>query len=510
MSKEPLVPSLTQRIQRSRDDTEYKTRLAGLGVFVNIIWILSVFVRPVIDPSMILMLGGIAIVITVGTRLQSRNLKSKVAGDVSGGSIVGYVVSWFFVYEGYPLKSFEFVISPGISFTVNQILIYFFVIIFFVWFAIPASKDYSGVIFDLSPLISYFILNFWKLAVVLEILSLLDQLRAFHPYANLIFMTTGVIELILQNLRLFKLPIADIILDPTQLLFKTIEGPLQALKWTFLVMLFLILDILSLDIFSAGLIAFSVTMGMVSLATSLSKIALDSGLIRSRTDQIVGKSKVMIPKMFDELKQLNANDLQEFYRVHKRINVKKKNGVVNYDPGDILLKLPFSHSIEAETGVFLASLKIKVRGSKRKSSKRKKSMTGSSDKPRRGISFSSLHRIPLEDWEHLSKQKQVELVELEIITKELGFETPEEFEKMVEKGIRGAISFQENIRDRIRGVPVTASSTKAALVKLKDKRIELPDALLNQINLSKDQELEIIPGKEEFLFYARIKERKDK
>lgn len=477
---------------------------------MNIIWILSVFIRPVIDPTMLLILGGIAIVITVGTRLQSRNLKSKVAGDVSGGNIVGYVVSWFFVYEGYPLKPLEFVISPGISFTVNQILIYFLVIIFFAWFAIPASKDYSEVIFELSPLISYFILNFWKLAVVLEILSLLDLLRAFHPYANLIFLSTGFIELVLQYFRVFKLPIADIILDPTQLLFKTVEGPLQALKWTFLVILFLIMDILSLDLFSAGLIAFSVTMGTISLLTALSKIALDSGLIRSRTDQIVGKSKVTIPKMFEELKQLNASDLQEFYRVQKRINIKKKNGLVSYDPGDILLKLPFSNSIEAETGVFLARLKIKVRGSKRKSSKRRKSVTVSSDKPHRGISFSSLHRIPLEDWEHLSKQKQVEPVELEIITKEMGFETPEEFEKMVEKGIRGAVSFQENIRDRIRGVPVTGNSTKAALVKLKDKHIELPDAFLAQINLPNDQELEIIPGKEEFLFYARIKKKKDK
>jgi hypothetical protein len=486
---------------------EYKSRLAGLGVFVNVIWILSVFLRPVIEPIILITLGGIGFIITVGTRLQARNLKSKAAGDVSGGSVVGYVISWFFVYEGYPNKAFQFELIPGVSFTVNQVLIIFLVLTFFVWFAIPSSKVYSEIVSDLSPLTSYFVLNFWKLAVILEILTLFDMLREFNQYTSLIFLMTGFVELIIQYFRLFKLPLADIILDPRQLFFKIIEGPLQALKWTFLVILFLILDILHLDILSAGLVAFSVTMGIISLTTTMGKIALDSGLIRSRTDEIVGKGKVIVPKLFEELKQLEANDLQEFYRVKHSTSIKKKNSIVNYNTGDILLKMPFSNSIEKDTGVFLANLRIRSQINKRKSSRRRKSETATNKKKGPKISFSSLQRVPLTDWEELIGQKHVEVIELEVITKEMGFDSPEEFEKRVEKGIRGAVSFQENVRDRIRGVPVTARNASTTLVKLKNKSIKIPDEILEQITVPEDQELEIIPGKEEFLFYARIKKK---
>ena len=91
----------------------------------------------------------------------------------------------------------------------------------------------------------------------------------------------------------------------------------------------------------------------------------------------------------------------------------------------------------------------------------------------------------------------------------MGFESPEEFENVVEKGIRKAVSFQENVRDRIRGVPVTVSTPHLKVVKMKNKHIEVPDEILEKIKLTEDQEIELIPGKEEFLFYARIKKGKD-
>lgn len=319
------------------------------------------------------------------------------------------------------------------------------------------------VIFNLSPLISYFILNLWKLAVILEILTLLEELNSLDPYADIIFIAIGFAELILLYLRLFKLPIVDIILDPMQLLSKTIEGPLQTLKWSFLVILFLIIDILPLDLLSAGLIAFSFTMGITSLTTAMSKIVLDSGIIRSRTDNVLEEGKVIIPQVFDELKQLEASNLQEFYRVSEQVSIRKKNKVINYNIGDILLKLPFTSTLEEKAGIFLATLKphrasaTKIR--KRTKSKaniqiktKTKTVTLGNSKKRKNINISSLHRIPLEDWEEITRKKQVELMDPTIVTSMMGFDSPEEFEKVVEQGIRRAVSFQENIRDRIRGV----------------------------------------------------------
>ncbi|MHA2247596.1 MAG: hypothetical protein ACXADY_21790 [Candidatus Hodarchaeales archaeon] len=502
-------------------EKEYRSRLAGLGILVNIFWVFSVFIRPIIEPIMLITLGGIGFIISFGTRLQSRKLRSQTASEVSGGSILGYVISWFIVHLGYPNKSFQIVLNSEFRFSVNQILIFYLIMIFVVWFAIPASRTLDDVILNLSPLLSYFILNLWKLAVILEILTLVEELNSLDPYADIIFLAIGFTELILLYLQLIKLPIVDIILDPMQLLSKTIEGPLQTLKWSFLVLLFLIIDILPLDLFSTGLIVFSLAMGIISLTTAMSKIVLDSGIIRSRTDNVLEEGKVIIPQVFDELKQLEASNLQEFYRVSEQVSIRKKNRVLNYNIGDLLLKLPFTSTLEEKAGIFLATLKphrtsaIKTKKrTKRKSYVKIKTKTKTvnlgNSKKGKNLNISSLHRISLEDWKKITGNYQIELMDPTIVTSMMGFDSLEEFEKVVEQGIRRGISFQENIRDRIRGVPVTGSKTISKIVKIKDKHIEVPEKFLEMINSSEDQEIELIPGKEEFLFYARRKKKKEK
>ncbi len=504
-----------------KNNSDYKSKLAGLGIFVNIIWILSVLIRPVIEPVPLITLGAIGFIITLGARLQSGNLKTTAASEVSGGSIAGYVISLFLVHLGYPNKAYQIVISPEIAFTVNQLLILFLVLAFFIWFAIPAKKTFNDIIFGFPPLVSYFILNFWKLAVIVEILTLLEELKAFGPYAGIVFLFVGFVELILQYTRLFKFQLADIILDPMQLFLKIIEGPLQTLKWSFLVILFLIMDILPLDFLSAGLIAFSMTMGIASLTTTLTKLTLDSGIIRSRTDNVFEESKEVIPKIFEELKQFEANNLQEFYRVTASISIRKRNNIIHYNTGDVLLKIPFTNSLEKEAGVFLANIKFKSPAIKERTRNKRepavrtktvtKTLTISKNKKKKGknINISSLNRIPHEKWGEIVRKNQVELVEPEIITKMMGFDSPEEFEEMVEKGIRQTISIQESVRDRIRGVPVTVSTSNSKFVKIKNKHIEVPDEILEKNELAEDQEIELIPGKEEFLFYARIRKRQE-
>ncbi|MFX1507724.1 MAG: hypothetical protein ACFFDC_16680 [Promethearchaeota archaeon] len=518
MAKELDVNIFGQQIWSPSDRKGYRSKLAGLGIFVNVIWVLSVFIRPVIEPLLLLAIGGLGFAISLFTRLQSRRMSSQIAIEVSGGSIIGYVFSLFIVHLGYPNKTFEITLSPEFILTVNQILIFYLVLTFVVWFAIPGSKTLEEVIFNMSPISSYFILNLWKLAVILEILTLLEELKALDPYADLIFLIIGFVELLIQYIRLFKLPIVDIILDPMQLFLKIIDGPLQTLKWTFLVILFLIVDILPLDLLSAALIAFSFTMGTVSLLTTASKIALDSGIFRSRTENVIEEGKVIIPQVFDEFKQLEASNLQEFYRVSDQIRIKKKDKIVNYHVGDLLLRIPFTSTLEKKAGIFLATLKMNQttpktrRIAKRKAEVQIKTETvtlGNKKKKRRNINISSLQRIPYEEWGEILRKNQVELMDPAIITSMMGFDSPEEFEKVVEQGIRKAISFQESVRDRIRGVPVTARITTSNVVQLKNDQIQVPKEYLDKINASEGQEIELIPGKEEFLFYARIKKKKE-
>ncbi|MFX0015025.1 MAG: hypothetical protein ACFFB2_07880 [Promethearchaeota archaeon] len=526
MARELDVKLFGQKLWSSTDNKEYRSKIAGLGVFVNVIWVFSVFFRPIIEPVYLIGLGGIGLLISVVARLQSRKLRSLTAGQVSGGSIIGYVVSWFIVHLGYPNKTFKITLSPEIAFTINQILIFYLILIFLVWFTIPSSEVFEDIIFDLPPLISYFLLNLWKLAVILEILTLLEELNMLNPYADIIFLTIGFTELIFQYSRLFRLHIPDIILDPVQLFLKTIEGPIQTLKWSVLVILFLLVDILPFDIFSAGLVAFSLVMGITSLTTAITKIALDSGVIRSRTNDIVEESKVIIPKIFDELKQIEAKDLQEFYSVLEPIRIRKKDKIINYIKGDVLLKVPFTDTLEERAGVFLANLKVKpTRLTSEKATNKRVSRSGtkkiqfhvskskieSEDIPikKKNINISSLYRITREDWEEIIVKQQVKLIDPNVVTSMMGFDSHEEFEKVVEKGIRKAVSFQENIRDRFRGVPVIKDAESSKIVKVRNNVIKIPEEISEKLKLTEDHEIELIPGKEEFLFYARIKKRKE-
>lgn len=518
------TPEKLINVQKRKFETKRnpKTGLAVLGMFVNIIWVLGAFIRPLVAPIFLVTLGGVSLLITTGGRLQSRNFKSKVAGEVSGGSIIGYVFSLILVLLGYPVEKNGIILSPGTAFTVNQVLIFYLTAIFFVWFLIPADEVSSETIFGFPPLVSYLILNFWKLAVILEVLTLLEELRPLGPSISAIFLLLGYLELIIQYFRVYNLQIADIILDPVQLIFKTLEGPLNTLKWSFLVIIFLILDTLPLDLLSAGLIAFSLLTGMISLSTVVTKTILNSGFISSKVDGIAEESKVLIPKMFEELKQIEADDLQEFYRVTERISVRKKNDTVNYSKGDILFKMPFTETLQKQAGVYLVNLRYSKRRSSPRIAKKQqkngstvhfqtlsKSVTAQGKNKTRNLDISSIKRITIENWQEIMKRNQLEPVEKTVIANELGYDSPEEFEKVIEKGIQGATSIQENIRDRIRGVPVITSAGDSKIVKLRNKQVKIPDEIVEKFNLKEDQEIELIPGKDEFLFYVKLKKKED-
>jgi hypothetical protein len=117
---------------------------------------------------------------------------------------------------------------------------------------------------------------------------------------------------------------------------------------------------------------------------------------------------------------------------------------------------------------------------------------------------STVHRISLERWNLL--KGNLEQLTREEFAKYVGFSDVKELDRKLAKAVQGTVKVQEQIRSRIRGVPAPSFKlTDKITSKLKGNSLQVPPELLEELNLPEDQELELVKGKDEYLFYVRMK-----
>ena len=90
----------------------------------------------------------------------------------------------------------------------------------------------------------------------------------------------------------------------------------------------------------------------------------------------------------------------------------------------------------------------------------------------------------------------------------IGFKNTEEFERELAKAIRGTMIAQEQIRSRLGGVPAPSIKLSDQIyfdTKIENSSISIPSNILQKKGLIKGQTVELIPGKDEYLFYTKIK-----
>ena len=93
----------------------------------------------------------------------------------------------------------------------------------------------------------------------------------------------------------------------------------------------------------------------------------------------------------------------------------------------------------------------------------------------------------------------------EEILPKLGFKSQEEFDEKVQQGLIGIIEVQDQVRARVRGVPVHSSENKYNLVWQGESHITIPPDILKEMKNKGASILEIIPGKDEYLFYVKVR-----
>jgi hypothetical protein len=278
---------------------------------------------------------------------------------------------------------------------------------------------------------------------------------------------------------------------------------------------------MKLDVFTLSLIFTAVFVGIISLGTAITKLTMSSGVIESRAK----KGQKVIPKVIDEVVSMGSLDtlkqFDEVYRVPRELTIQKSREIATLYLNDVILHFPFSNEIQDSTGVFL--FHFNRRGMKKTAKKRtgirtdrsftftinkgsSRKITEKVEKKDRRIHLegSAVHRISKSDWKNL-KENLIQLSRDEFATF-LGFQNIEELDKKLIEAVQNTVKIQEQVRSRIRGVPAPSfKGVKQLGSKMVDNKLIIPTDLLSKLNLTKDEEVEIIQGKDEYLFYVKRK-----
>ncbi|MFX1283004.1 MAG: SDR family NAD(P)-dependent oxidoreductase [Promethearchaeota archaeon] len=493
--------------------------LTTLGILFALGWIIITISQQ--NPLIFLVMGGLNLLTTITSRIIARK---KNALELEGG-IMGFLVAWIICFGIYGQKN-AILDDLGLDLQVNEIMVLYLAIIFLVWFLISPKKHSQEIIFNLPPFYSNLLLNVWKLTVILLFLTGLRELQFLSEVTVGLFLFIGYFNLVVfYYYRLVKLDYLDIILNPIKLLGSLFSGPLEAIKWILLTIIFILLDQMDLhNLVVLGLIGFAIFMAIMSFSTSTTKLLLSSGVIESR----VQEGKTLVPQVLEEVQGMASMEtistFNEYYEINQRITIRKANEQIIFSKGDLIFRLPFSLDLESKTGIFLFHLNkhemlIKQTKSKKwqkwdqnsKGRQRSQQRTGTmkaKDTNRREISLSGMkfHRMGMDEWKKL--QEVLVSVDKEKFLTTIGFENAEEFERELAKAIRGTVIAQQQIRSRLRGIPAPPVKPGDQIhydTKIENSSISIPNNILQGEAIINGQTVELIPGKDEYLFYAKIK-----
>jgi hypothetical protein len=484
------------------------SKLTSLGALLALSWLMVSILNG--EPILFALLGGLNLLIVGSARINARK-KNQMENE---GRIFGFLVLWFLTYFFYADK--EAIISD-LSLQLNEVMVIYLGIAFLIWFAISPKKTTQEIVLGQSPFLSDLILNFWKLSVLFLFLVNLQELNFLNDLAVVIFLVVGFSELILFYNRQFRINYVDVILNPIKLLSSLLPVG-SILKWVLLPLIFIILGQMELDFWTLLLILASLFVGIISILTGFAKLTLSSGMIESRVEQ----GKTFVPKVIDEVISISSSDnletFDEFYRVPEETTIQKKNEIVTFHKNDVLLHFPFSNELQSSTGVFIFHLNL--HNKKKSTKKRKRVVRGRTvnvtigskgikkEVSESAVNFdlrgSTVHRITLERWNSL--KSGLKQITREKFAHYVGFEDVKELDRKLATAVQGTVKVQEQIRSRIRGVPAPSFKfTDKIISKLSGNSLQVPSELLEELNLDTDQELELVKGKDEYLFYVKLK-----
>ncbi len=488
------------------------SRLSYIGIILLLLWLLTTFIN--MNPEIYLLIGGTSLLFTLGNRMSSKRREDI---DVGGG-VLGYLLVWIIAQFFYTRES-ELVSST--DFQVKEVMIAFLFALFVGWFLIKDKTPTKELVLGFSPLVSSFLLNLWKIAVLIELLTLFSDLEKYQDLATTFFLLVGFFEIILLLARRVKINYAELILNPFQLLVTIFAGTSQATKWILLVFVFIVLERLDVGLGSVGLILTAIGVGIITLIEALTRTTLASGVIGSQFES----GQALIPMVFNEINTIDASVVQ-IYETKEIIDIRKTNSITTLPEKSLLFRIPFSPELERSGGIFLIQAEIgksNVTTLKKESSVeiskiiqkevqgsvqnevQKKRFRKHKRRQQNGLNMRTkgFFRIDQQEWERI--QRSLVLLDKNSIATDLGLENSDEIDKRIQESLQKVVQVQEEIRSRIRGVP--APTRRSISSKIQNGTLHLPPELLKGMKLKEGEEIELVPGKDEYIFYGRLKRK---
>ncbi|MFW9917939.1 MAG: hypothetical protein ACFFGZ_20255 [Candidatus Thorarchaeota archaeon] len=475
---------------------EFKKRqqpFSFFGIIFLLLWLLAIALQA--EPALFLGIGLLYMCWTLFSRVTVKR-----RGDIEvGGGVFGFIVAWLVAQFFYEDLSASVMLFEQ-EFQVEDVMLGFLLIILVGWLFITGESTSQDLVFNLSPLMSSILLNFWKIGVLIELLTLFNEFEFLRPYADLFFLFCGLLDLGLHLTRRFNLNYTDLILNPFQLLVVMFVGAFQAVKWILLVAIFVGLDRLELGLGTWTLIISAMGVAIICFSESMVRTTLNSGIIESRVEE----GKAIVPLVFEEIHQFDAKDFQ-VYEVQKTIEVRKRASHTKFSPKSLLLRLPFSPELENLGGIFLIPIEL----TKIPISSDGTPAVFASAHTHRGkfglnLRAHDFFRISQEEWDRIHPAMIQR--ETAAIATELELENPEAIDNLFQETVQTTILAQEHLQNRLRGVPAPTRA-KPYTATIQDDTLRLPKELLEAKGIREGTQIDIIPGKGEFLFYGRARKK---
>jgi hypothetical protein len=115
-----------------------------------------------------------------------------------------------------------------------------------------------------------------------------------------------------------------------------------------------------------------------------------------------------------------------------------------------------------------------------------------------------VRKFTVPEWNELENTNKISVVSTEKVTETLGFENKAEFDEKIQIELKNFSKYQDNVRDRIRGVPVS-SEDEGQIFNIENftNNIPLPESMIQNLKEQGVKEIEILPGKDEFIYYIK-------
>ena len=475
-------------------NTHSTTRLKAdySGAF-NILLLLGFVFQ--VEPLMIFLLMTFTLIIIIIARIRIRQAPEYI----EGGSIVGFLIVWTLGKVFYNQIGSMFTITSNVTTNLNTTFTLSLILIMLSWFLIQRQKQETLILFNLPPIISDLVLSFWKLVIVIVLVTVfLNITSSLMTINEALLSLSAIIDYVLGIQVQQKNKNNYFFLNSPSAIMNVLILPIKTIKWTLFLALFIFLNVIVFTWYSALAVSVGIVLSIIMVSIGMYNIGRISGLFEKKYNL----NNESFSSTITKIKNISVEDVH-FFRLKDKISIRQENRTLILSSGMILANIPIDTINSNTTQKYY--FKFIPKETKKTFSISEPEKVSSETKKPNTLHFELKGRpgilvLSLDNWHKverllvpLNKSEAVELLNLKDQT---------ELDHLLTTLKTSPAKIQQELRARFRGLPSIKITNNTIKIIIKDNSIMFSPEQLAELNLENNMKITIIKGKDEYLFYA--------